>query len=443
MATSNTQAALTQWNRRSTVRQLLIADANDLLDSAGRPVGEIRASAKVRNRVETIYRTCPYDGVRGQSGLTMNLSALRQVGREWSSVLGLVSHVRAAYLARHGASGSRSLTVLELGHLAAVAMAAPSYAAWHDSGTRGAPARIPVFMAASHKMLAGIFGLSKNLLLVCAAQGIPYDSLTTNAEALLKFAESSAMLVGHSGREVCAGPPAMIHEALRLALTGEAAVQLKVGPTDSCLANMDGFLDYAETALSIQLWELATSLRFQALVNCYPLKHSETASFDIGSENARLQKDVQIPDPAYTETGFGRLDYPTIGELDQASLAAMFRGVGELRHRFDSGWSSSSESGHEEPLFGPDAAEWHTNCAPERNGADWYRSCIAVEQESLDYLAGKISLLERALRLSLNPLPERMVVEAFGSLPVPLGGHYQPYLAHGQEVDEHERRCNE
>lgn len=66
----------------------------------GRPLGERYAAERVRAGVPFDMRRCPYRGSR--AGREMNVSALRQVQRDWADVLDGVAEVRAAFDRRHG-----------------------------------------------------------------------------------------------------------------------------------------------------------------------------------------------------------------------------------------------------------------------------------------------------------------------------------------------------
>jgi hypothetical protein len=243
-------------------RSLLLGDVNDVIDSDGRPIGEIRASEPVRRAVTTRYVPAPYPGSRKASGLPINASALRQVSTHWPEVLGVADTVRRAHERRWP---SAVPGLFDLARLSAVGLQLPAFI--HHRAGPEAPTTVPAFVAASHKVLAGIFGLSKNLLLDEVAGGTPYDQVPADPVQLAAIADGRGMLVGRSGSEVCAGSPAMIDELLHLLVTG-APTRSSVAPTPirSLVPDTDRYLDYAGATIDLTLWLLCLSLRSRELV---------------------------------------------------------------------------------------------------------------------------------------------------------------------------------
>jgi hypothetical protein len=202
----------------SIYRSMLMGEVNDLIDEDERPIGEIRSNASVRANVITEYRACRYSGSRGQSGLLINFSALKQAIRSWPRVLGTVEYVRTAYLDRYPTD---ELSLLELARVSGVGLLLPAYIIFREP-SRVTAGQVPVFVSVTHKLLAGVFSLTKNLLLCQVAMGNPYDKVLADANTLYDFAELSGMLVGKTGTEVCAGTPGMIDEILSILVRGES-----------------------------------------------------------------------------------------------------------------------------------------------------------------------------------------------------------------------------
>jgi hypothetical protein len=253
-------------------RSMLLGDVNDFLDEEGRPIGEIRASASVRTPVHTEYGVCKYPGRRGRTGLRMNLSALKQATRNWARVLGTIEYMRAAYLERRPCT---DLTLLDFARLAAAGLLLPAYILFREPNAI-ADGRVPVFIAATHKMLAGVFSASKNMLLCQVAMGKAYDQVLADPTALFNFSEISGMLVGKTGIEVCAGAPNMIEEVLNLLAYGKWKNEPDHNLIRELLPDTDSFFSYADAMGDMMFWVLAFALRERELV--------ETLSAQLESE---------------------------------------------------------------------------------------------------------------------------------------------------------------
>jgi hypothetical protein len=230
-------------------RRVLLADVNDLLDEDGRPIGEIRASESVRHAVKTVYAMCPYSGSRSRTPRLINSSAIDQVISNWNKSLGLMEYVRMGCIAE----SSHSPPLIELARTSAVALAVPAYLLYSEP-CRLPSGSIPVFIAAAHKMNAGLFGLCKNRLLSQVALGNKYKDVTDSSAALYLYAEESGSLLSRTGVEACAGPPSLIVEALDLLVDGSCRSKRDVQAAEKLLGNRESLLNYAYAVIDITLW---------------------------------------------------------------------------------------------------------------------------------------------------------------------------------------------
>ncbi|MFC6082124.1 hypothetical protein [Sphaerisporangium aureirubrum] len=144
------------------------------------------------------------------------------------------------------------------------------------------------------------------------ALGRPYDRIRVAPRVMAEVAENSAMLVGQTGKEVCAGPPAMIDEILELLAVGGSRGD--PGPITALLPAPERLLDYAEAVDDLVLWELVTALRAHELVRTLGgLPDGDTWA------------------AGYARDGFATATWPLLAALDAPSVEAMVAGLAPLR----------------------------------------------------------------------------------------------------------------
>jgi hypothetical protein len=298
-------------------RAVLFGDVDNYVDEAGRPIGEIRADPRVRALAATTYRACPYPGSRRKSGRPMNVSALRQVGRNWDLVLGLIGLLGRTIRKSGGNADTRSMALLDVARAAHTGLQLPGYlmfrsdAPMEDSG-------VPVFVAAAHKVLAGVFGLAKNALIWRVANGDPYEAVIADPTWLANFAESSGLLVGRSGTEVCAGSPDMLADVLEaivagLALTDAQERLIGLG------VDVDALLGYADAVADAVLWSIAFAVRARSLVR--ELRRDAVTAADV--------RHGPLYD-AFEQLGVGARATAAIRLVDTSAGDAMIGGVRAL-----------------------------------------------------------------------------------------------------------------
>ncbi len=230
-------------------RNLLLADANNLLDEDNRPIGEIRANESVRHNVKTVYAVCPYSGSRNRTLRLINVSALKQVTSEWPEVLGLLDYVRNGCIPQ----SSKPPALIDLARTAAVALAVPSFLLYSEP-CRFSSGQIPAFIAATHKMSAGLFGLCKNRLLSQVSLGKHFEDVTDSAATLYKYAEDSDALLSRTGIEACAGPQTLIMEALDLLVGGDCRSNKDTSPATNVIGNRERLISYSYAVIDVTIW---------------------------------------------------------------------------------------------------------------------------------------------------------------------------------------------
>jgi hypothetical protein len=311
----------------------------------------------------------------------MNVSALKQVTREWPRVVATVGRVREAYVRRRRLD---RLTLFEFTRLAFAGLMLPAYLIFRTPN-RAVGGRVPVFVAALHKMFAGLFSVGKNLLVCRAAAGDRYDQLPADPAELSDFAERSGMLVGITGTEVCAGPPNLIDEVLRLLATGASETEPDSGPVAALLPDPDTLLGYTEAAADVTLWVIVLGLRArESVVALFAgLQHVRA----LRPETERWVVPLVPGLSDFAARGFGADRLPALRDLGLAGGEAMIQGLVPL-------FTHLRGDDTRGPLFAPsEVGESGLRLASWLRGTDRGRDC---DQAGLEMLGGAFA---RCLRM--------------------------------------------
>ena len=209
--------------------------AHPALDADGRQVGENNVAPRsLFLDLPTLRRQCSYAGSRYQNELPMNTTAMKAMSRQWPELLSLTEQFRKAVVARMPPHNPDVLTAGELHTIAVCTLAAVGYVM-----VRGVN---PVPNGQLDSGLASMFRLVDGVRLVTNdfVRGTPEMPVT--ARTIADYAEQHAVYHGPHG--VCAGPPALIDEYLRV-LTGEARAPIDVEPSVATrLGDLEAAVDY-------------------------------------------------------------------------------------------------------------------------------------------------------------------------------------------------------
>ncbi len=190
-------------------------------DTEGRPLGEQKATT-VYSHTPTVHKVCPYQGSRHQHEKPMNVSALKQMSTNWGVISGVLALLNQQYRTREGV---KELDYFDLWRITSIGALYPSFLILRARDAL-ADGQIPVFIAGVYKVLIGISGVvakqalisslrKRHLLSRLVLRAAPYTP-----QALLAHVEESGAFIGQ--REVCAGPPKLVEQALRALMLGEA-----------------------------------------------------------------------------------------------------------------------------------------------------------------------------------------------------------------------------
>ena len=209
--------------------------AHPALDAGGRQVGENNVAPRsLFLDLPTLRRQCNYAGSRYQHELPMNVTAMKGMSRQWPELLSLTEQLRKALVARMPLRGPNVLTAGELHIIAVCTLASVGYVMVR--GVNPVPnGQLDGGLAAMFRLVDGVRLVTNDLV-----RGTPEMPVT--AQTIAEYAEHHAVYRGPHG--VCAGPPALIDEYLRV-LTGEAPAPIDVEPNVATrLGDLEAALDY-------------------------------------------------------------------------------------------------------------------------------------------------------------------------------------------------------
>jgi hypothetical protein len=214
--------------------------AHPVLDADGRQVGENNVSPRTLFLdLPTQRKLCSYPGSRYQHDLPMNVTAMKQMSRRWPELMSLTEQFRDAVVERMPPRHPTSRTAGELHFIAVCTLASVGYVMVR--GVDPVPnGQLDGGLAAMFRLIDGVRLVTNDLVRELPdAQGC---ETPVNAEAIAAYAERHDAYRGLHG--VCAGPPALIAEYLRV-LLGEEAAPIQAEPNVGArLGDLEAAIDY-------------------------------------------------------------------------------------------------------------------------------------------------------------------------------------------------------
>lgn len=214
--------------------------AHPAMDVDGRQVGENNVTPRnLFLDLPTQRRLCGYPGSRYQHDLPMNITAMKHMSRRWPELLSLTEQFRAALVERMPLRDPKAPTAGELHFFAVCTLASVGYVM-----VRGVD---PVPNGGLDGGLAAMFLLIDGVRLVTndLVRALPDSqgcAAPVTARSIADYADRHAVYRGLHG--VCAGPPALIDEYLRVLLAEEAA-PIQVEPDVAArLGDLEAAIDY-------------------------------------------------------------------------------------------------------------------------------------------------------------------------------------------------------
>jgi hypothetical protein len=259
--------------------------AHPAMDTDGRQVGENNVTPRTLFLdLPTQRRLCNYAGSRFQDDLPMNVTALKCMAKRWPELLSLTEQMRVAIVERIPLRDPSSLQAGELHFIAVCQLAAVGYVMVR--GVDPVPnGELDSGLSAMFRLVDGV-RLVTNELLRETAGAAGSDALVT-AQGIADFADHHGTYQGNHG--VCAGPPALIDEYLRV-LMGEAPAPIQAEPNVAArLGDLEAAIDYGLLGQRVE-----AAVRF--LGAAQGLLHQRLrAAFAGHAPRTALQEQVEAP----------------------------------------------------------------------------------------------------------------------------------------------------
>jgi hypothetical protein len=264
--------------------------AHPVLDADGRQVGENNVMPRMLFLdLPTQRRVCNYPGSRYQHDLPMNTTAMKHMSRRWPELMSLTEQFRAALVERMPLRDPKAPTAGELHFIAVCMLASVGYVMVR--GVDPVPnGQLDGGLAAMFRLVDGVRLVTNDL--VRAMVDSKGCEVPVTAQSIAEYAERNGVYRGTYG--VCAGPPALIDEYLRV-LLGEEAAPIQVEPTVATrLGDLEASIDYGLLGQRIE-----SVVRF--LGASQGLLHERLrAAFAGHLPRTKLQELVEAPvDPAH------------------------------------------------------------------------------------------------------------------------------------------------
>ncbi len=356
--------------------------AHPALDVDGRQIGENNVAPRsLFLDLPTQRKLCSYPGSRYQHELPMNVTAMKHMSRRWPEALSLTEQFREALVARLPPRDA-SLTAGELHFIAVGILASVGYVMVR--GTDPVPnGQLDGGLAAIFRLVDGV-RLVTNDLVRSMVDGRGCDAAVT-AQSIAEYAERHGVYHGPHG--VCAGPPALIDEYLRV-LFGEERAPIQAEPSVSArLGDIDAAIDYGLLGQRIE-----SVVRF--LGASQGLLHERLRAGVAGQPRTPLVEAIEAPiDPEHYP--LLRTDHPPVETLErELSLSRwLFSRAGEALR-------DTVEPGSLDELFALDPAEQATS---QRRLRELFAHNLAVPEPLCDELAAiaanVFALERRCLRI--------------------------------------------
>jgi hypothetical protein len=214
--------------------------AHPALDADGRQVGENNVSPRTLFLdLPAQRKLCGYPGSRYQHDLPMNQTAMKHMSKRWPELLSLTEQFRAALVERMPARNATSRTAGEVHFITVCTLASVGYVMVR--GVDPVPnGQLDGGLAAMFRLIDGVRLVTNDLVRALPdSQGC---ETPITAHEISAYADRHDAYRGQYG--VCAGPPALIDEYLRV-MFGEEAAPIQVEPDIAArLGDLEAAIDY-------------------------------------------------------------------------------------------------------------------------------------------------------------------------------------------------------
>ena len=234
--------------------------AHIALDSEGRQVGEANVfPSSLRLDRPTDWRGCPHAGSRYQDAKPMNVTAHKSMRAHWPQMMATLHEIREAFVRRfpHVREG---WTVGDMQRLSTLVLALPAYLLMKPQNRVEDGTLHPV-LSSLFRVTDGVQMTTSLMLYSAIEEPTRAPRAPISGEQIYSYAERYSLF--HSAHAVCAGPPAMIQEFLRVLFDeqpiDEVATRVLDLPVRDTLKDLDdafnyGLLGLQSHALIFSLW---------------------------------------------------------------------------------------------------------------------------------------------------------------------------------------------
>ncbi len=189
-------------------------------DDENRPLAENKVPFEYKKDVSMQQSVCPYSDSRYMHHKPMNVSALKQITKYMSSVIGSFSFIRRFYLGDQNSVEqiTRNTTLLDFYKIIITGYFAPSYLIYHSESLL-VDCKIPASIAVIYKAAAGLVSTAQLMLFKGIITGAYDKDTIVDPEMVFSFTDAEGLFIG--AQEVCAGPPNMIMDVLEAIINGK------------------------------------------------------------------------------------------------------------------------------------------------------------------------------------------------------------------------------
>lgn len=214
--------------------------AHPALDADGRQVGENNVSPRTLFLdLPAQRKLCGYPGSRYQHELPMNQTAMKHMSKRWPELLSLTEQFRAALVERMPPKNAGYRTAGEVHFITVCTLASVGYVMVR--GVDPVPnGQLDGGLAAMFRLIDGVRLVTNDL--VRALPDAAGCETPVTAHEIFAYAERHDAFRGQYG--VCAGPPALVEEYMRV-MFGEEAAPIQVEPDVATrLGDIEAAIDY-------------------------------------------------------------------------------------------------------------------------------------------------------------------------------------------------------
>lgn len=259
--------------------------AHPAMDTDGRQIGENNVTPRnLFLDLPTQRRLCGYAGSRYHDELPMNVTALKHMAKRWPELLSLTEQARLEIFRRLPPRDPAALIAGELHFLAVCQLATVGYVMVRGENPV-ANGELDSGLSAMFRLVDGVRLVTNDILREdVGAHG--WDT-PVSAQSIADYADRYAVYRGNHG--VCAGPPALIEEYLRV-LTGESPAPIQADPpVAERLGDVQAAIDYGLLGQRIE-----AAVRF--LGNSQGLLHERMRlAYEGKATGSELQRLVEEP----------------------------------------------------------------------------------------------------------------------------------------------------